>query len=131
MMYPNRITATFKRTILIVLISGFLGACATQRPLFDAALITKKDSKIASQFSPIPRHERVMGKSCLYSILFIPLNAPATINKAIEDALKDVKADGLADMSIESSVVFTELYNNSCYRVSGIPVVRNSAKVGL
>lgn len=63
----------------------------------------------------------VLGKDCSYALLFIPLGKlNPSIEGAIDDALESVpEADAMTDAQFHQDMLFTLLFNQSCFRVNG------------
>ncbi len=108
-----------KRTFLVLLALGALSLGCTHR-VGDLSVVTPNASPL--KFPVVA--ERVEGRDCTESILFIPIgNANPTPDAAIDDALKDSDgADALMDAMFYHDHVTTILYNKHCLRVVGTAV---------
>jgi hypothetical protein len=105
------VTASF----LLVLLVAFATGCTTR--VGDLTIATSKN--LPQRFDVV--RQDVLGKDCSYMFLFIPLGKlNPSVEGAIDDALEAVpEADAMADAQFHQDILFTLLFNQSCFRVKG------------
>lgn len=102
------------RIALALALGASLFGCAYR--IGDFTVGSSKNISLLSQ-----KGDKVEGEDCSTSILFIPVSGSMVPNfkTAVDRALEKAKGDVLADVVLSSNLIFTYVFNQSCYKVEG------------
>ena len=101
--------------LLMVAVTGASLGCRTR--LGDLSIASTKNVAL----NPSPERRSVEGRDCMHMFLFIPLGKMSPVlDEALDRAMEQVP-DGniMTNVAIYNDIIFTLLYNRSCFRVRG------------
>lgn len=111
----------------LTIASSSLVACATGHSQIHFAhfsLVSKApERRIAEVTTPVLAGGPVVGSSCHYSLLFVPLNRSSSPEEAIRDAIaKAPGATALANAALKNDAADFFLFTKDCFEATGTGV---------
>ena len=99
-----------------IALSSVLSACTTR--LGDLTILSTKN--VASTANVMKRG--VEGRDCVNLLLFIPISGRLnpSVDEAMSDAMSKVpEGNIMTDVALYNDIIFTYIFNQTCFRVKG------------